>query len=195
VKGKRSLKFTAGIIVIILTTLMLVTIPLWTNRWSHIDFPCEWFGAPPNLAKVKSNSRIAYCISVYPRNAYGGAPLAYGSAEEENVSIKINDYLDLRRQGNILFANNHVLRAGEINKQHIASFTLNPWLFAITDLSVKNEGMLKSTNSESFASDVIFISGDSKEGWELTPFGFLFFGIGLGLLILDAIVRRKKSKA
>jgi hypothetical protein len=176
---------------------MLVTIPLWKIRWGNVDFPCEWFGAPPYLAKVESSSRMAYCISVYPRNASGAAPLAYGSTEEENAVIKINGSLELQRQGNTLLVNNQILQVGETNNQHISSFTLNPWLLTTTDLSVTNEGVLKteSNGTESLASDVIFVSGNAREGWALTPLGLLFFGIGLGLLILDSLQRKRKSSA
>ena len=60
-----------------------------------------------------------------------------------------------------------------------------------------NEGVLKTENngSESLASDVIFVSGNAREGWALSPLGLLFFGIGLGLLIIDALQRKRKSSA
>lgn len=41
----------------------------------------------------------------------------------------------------------------------------------------------------------IFVSGIAGEGWAFTPLGPLFFRIGLGLIIFEAIQRKSKSKA
>ena len=165
-KRKRSLKFKFGIALIALTALMLAAIPLWTHHWGNIDFPCEWFGTPPSLANVNLNTRIAYCISVYPRSAYGAAPLVYGSTEKDKLTIGVYGSLSLQRQGDSLVVNNRRLQVGETNDQHLSSPTLNPWLLSTTDFSVKNEGVLKTVSGkkENMAPDILYVSGNAKEG-------------------------------
>jgi hypothetical protein len=195
VKSRLSLKFAIGFIVIIYSALMLVSIPLWKNRWSYVDFPCDWFGPSPSLAAVNASSRIAYCISVYPRSAYGGTPLAYGSTDKDEVTIKINPALRLQRQGTSLVVNGQLLEVGQSFKQRYTSISFNPWLIAVTDLTITNEGLLMTANSGSQtpAPEAIFVSGDATEEWTLTPLGLLFFVGGSGLMILDEKQHKQKQ--
>ncbi len=166
---------------------MLFAVPIWTNRWKNVDSPCEYFGPPPNLAIIKSNSRIAYCISMYPREANGGIPFAFGSSEEEKIKIK--GIIDLERQGTKLQVNNKILDAGQTDTQHFYSLTLNPWLLSTTELSITNEGVLETVGKGlvRLPSAVIFVSGNIIEGWKFTLFGLLYFVIGLSLIILNVI--------
>ena len=66
---------------------MLLTINLWMLQRGNVDFPCEWFGSPPALAQVETATRIAYCLSWYPRDYYGAAPFGYGSATTNQIVV------------------------------------------------------------------------------------------------------------
>ena len=196
-KEKHSLKFRIGIAFIAYATFMLVATPVWMFiSLGNVDFPCEWFGDPTALAKVNSDTRIAYCISVFPRSKGGGAPLVYGSTTEDGIRIDVYGSLDLQRQEDVLLVNNHILKNGETSNRHLVSLTLNPWLLATTDLSVQNEGVLKTEANHSGdpAYDILQVSGDAYEGWRFTPLGFIFWGIGVSLLVLDKTQRMKKSR-
>jgi hypothetical protein len=201
-KGKHSGKFKVGITLIIYTTVMLGTIPLWTNRWGYVDFPCYWYGDTLHLTKPNASTRIAYCISLYPRNAYGAGPLLGSSTEDKGVMIgasgllKLRGLINLQRQGDILLVNGRVLQVGETYVQHIYSYTLNPWLLAATDLGVKNDGVRTTTSngSENIDANILFVSGDAKEKWVHTPMGLALFGIGIGLLTIDILQRRRNPK-
>ena len=196
-KTKRSVMFWVGIIIIALTALMLLMIPLWKFYWrGNVDFPCEWFGGPGSImGKVGPDTRISYCISVYPRDASGGYPL-FGSTQNDNLKVVDYGFLEFSRSGDSLIYNGRVLNVGEEDTKHLISLALNPWLLATADLTIKNESVLHTVNIENgpIQCDILIVSGNVIEGWRYSPLGFVFLAIGFGLIFANTVLKKRKGK-
>ncbi len=187
----RSPKSIVGISLIVLMVLSAISVPIWLLRWANVDFPCQWFGNPPSPESIAPTSRLAYCISVYPRNAHGGYPL-YGSSPSDAITLNEFGSMMLRRQQTAVLVNNHRLEAGETFHQRITGVTANPWLLAVTDLTITNQGLIGGDQNS--ANETVFISGEATESWAATPIPFAFLALGIALILLDVRERNARTR-
>ncbi len=189
---KFGFKSIAGISLVVLTLVSAVSIPIWLNRWVNVDFPCEWFGNPPFPGPIPATSHLAYCISVYPRNANGGKPL-YGSTSSDTAVLSEFGAIRLERQQNTLLVNNHGLEVGQVFHKQITTLTANPWLLSITELTITNQGLVSA--DQNAVSGTLLARGEAKESWAATPIPVAFLALGIALLLLDARDRNARTPA
>jgi hypothetical protein len=195
-----------GISLLILIGLSYLVIGLFTLRTGNVDFPCEYFGPPPTLAKIEENTRIAYCISWYPRDHYGAAPYAYGSSTEDKLTIIpiVSGYtkLILERQGENIIINDYLLKPGDIYRKSYKTISINPWLYKTADLEIMNNGIVNSNNTgQSTTDEALYISGNLKEGWassmiiwNIGIIGLIVIFLGVSIQII-LIIKRKINAA
>lgn len=169
-------KYTFGIVLLALSVLTL-TVALCQSFFvegGNVDFPC--FAEPIRRPDVHSDTRIVYCISFWPRGFMGGAIYGMGVAEKDEVTV---GELNLRRDEQVLYVNNHPLGIGEVYDTIRWTHSANPWRLYTTRIMVRNEGLL---STESFpTADVLSVSGDVREGRYPSPLGFLILGAGIWL--------------
>jgi hypothetical protein len=148
-----------------------------------IDFPCE-AGLGPR-PEIFSGTRIAYCISFWPRQpSSGGDVYAMGSTDHDEVTV--NGQIDtalgaltLARQEQTLVVNAQALQPKESYNGFGWRFTSNPWLLLTARVMLTNEGIAPTRNE--ISSNAILVSGGVYEGWLPGPIGIiaLIFGIWL----------------
>jgi hypothetical protein len=170
-------KSLLGIILLLVSGVLLVIAIDQLTPTMTVDFPClAGYGMRPN---VGPNTKIAYCISHWPREAIsGGGVYALGATDQTEITV---EKLKFIRQGQTLVVNEHRLEIGETyNKVHWA-LSLNPWFIFTTRFVVMNEG-LRQTDSLTL-NDMLYISGDVHESWFPKPMGLLIFGSGIWFLV------------
>lgn len=172
---KPSSKRTLGIILIALSVLAAAigfcqTMPFWDLR-----MPC--WDADIDRQEINSNTRIVYCINFWPRDAVSGADVDAGTTNQNELTVwEIN----LRRDEQTLFVNNHLLNTGETYETVRWTPSINPWLLFTRRVVIKNEGLLTAIVS-STSTDALNVSGDVYEGWFINPLGFIILGSGIWL--------------
>lgn len=183
IQSKGSAKRISGIVLVgVLLILLLATIyDLMMNR--VIDFPCE-AGLGPR-PEILSGTRIAYCISFWPRQpSSGGDVYAVGGTDHDEVTV--NGQIDtalgaltLARQEQALVVNAQALQPKESYNGFGWRFTSNPWLLLTARVTLTNEGIAPTRNE--ISSNAILVSGGVYEGWLPGPIGIitLIFGIWL----------------
>lgn len=168
-------KFSLGIILIVISVVLLAIAMYQVTPKMAVDFPCGT-GLPPDM---RPNTRIAYCISLWPLEAFsGGGIYAIGATNQDEITVGI---LKLERQEQTLVVNDHPLEVGETSSTVRWTPSLNPWLIFTTRFFVKNE-RLKQANLPG-SSDILYVSGDAYEGWLPNPAGFLILGSGVLFLV------------
>lgn len=173
------MRYVLGIALIVISLLCLAVAVCQVTPVMYVDFPCQ-AGLSPGY-EVNPDTRIAYCISIWPLRAIsGGAIYAAGSASQDTVTAGI---LKLERQGQILVVNGQRLAPGETYRKVQWRPSVNPWLIFTFQLVVRNDGVLE---------DVLYISGDVYEGWVLNPLGTLILVGGIWLTVQGARERRRR---
>jgi hypothetical protein len=173
-----------GAILTSLAVLILATTLFFILSGPLVDFPCESALGPGPV--VTENTRIAYCISLWPRFAHGGYVYAYGAPDENIVVVSPQvfwyDSLTLERKGQDLIANGQLLHPGD-TYTHFRWFpSINPWLILTARLTVKNSG--------TYSTDTLYVDGGIDEGCLPGPLGFIILGIGIWLLFRGAKERQ-----
>jgi hypothetical protein len=173
---KPSSKRTLGVIIIVLSVLSIAIGVCQIVPYAFVDFPC--FDERFLQHEIKSDTRIAYCISVWPLEALsGGGIYDYGSTSQDEVTIRD---LALRRDGQTLFVNAHPLATGEIYKTTKWKMSFNPWILFTHRFEINNKGLITSTESVETV-DALYVSGDVYEGWFINPLGLIILGCGIWL--------------
>jgi hypothetical protein len=172
---KPSSKRTLGIILIALSVLAAAIGVCQTARLADLSMPC--YDADIHRQEINSNSRIVYCINFWPRDAASGAWVDDGSTNQDEIAVR---EIDLRRDEQTLFVNNHSLNTGETYETVRWTPSINPWLLFTRGFVIKNEGLLISKES-STPTDALYVSGDIYEGWLVNPLGLIIFGSGIWL--------------
>ena len=153
----------------------------------NMDFPCEWFGAPQNTS-VNEDTRIAYCISWYPRNYSGGGVYAEGTTTEDRIMVSPqapwHSTLTIQRREDAVTINNQLLQIGMSFHQFAWFPSANPWLLYGANARVTNEGLLGVNRPRPV--DALYVSGDVKESWLLNPLGLIILAMGAWLWAVGA---------
>lgn len=175
------------VIGIVLVTLSLIALPIafWqVIPFAFIDFPC--MGQQLDRRDIAADTRLAYCISIWPRHAIsGGGIYGLGSSNQDEIHVHS---LSLRRDGLTLFVNGHpTLPGATYTTTRFAA--LNPWVVLTSRFEVRNDGPLQEEVTSS--ANVLFVSGDVRESWFPSPIG-LFMLIGGVWLIRRA--KREKAR-
>jgi hypothetical protein len=120
-ESRKPTLYVIGILLTVIAALLLVAVGCSVAPKGAVDSPCEWYGPLPGAVeeRITTDSRIAYCISRYPRGFSGGALGAFGATEKNRVVLRApeaypweND-LTLVREKDIILVNDHALKPGE----------------------------------------------------------------------------------
>jgi len=175
-----------GGLLIALATLELLAIPELTRFQGYVDFPCPDEQSMPDI--IPASTKIAYCISWFPRGFSGGGIYVVGDSDEEHVVMPKRPILPfwygdlvLEKRGQNLVVNGRLLLPGRKYWQLNVFPTVNPWLLLSASLTVVNHGY--DNRWSSMATDAIYVFGDLREGWLPNPLGMIILGTGIWLLV------------
>ena len=87
--------------------------------------------------------------------------------------------LKLRRQEQTLFVNDQPLQIGERYDVVRQNPSNNPWLRFTTHFVIVNSGLYSPAPS-----NALYVTGDVKEDWQVSPLGAIILVSGIGLVIL-----------
>ena len=170
---KPSSKKSLGIVLLVISVLALAIAFCQIVRIGFVDFPC--FDEQVRQQEISSDTRIVYCVSIWPRQAISGGAI-YDDGTSNQDEIKVRD-LNLRRDEQILFVNNHSINPNESYKMVLWSASINPWLIFTNSFEIKNEGITSMGSNV----PVLYVSGDVHEGWLPNPLGLIILGVGIWL--------------
>jgi hypothetical protein len=202
-RAKGLLSLVAGTVLILFSCLMLLAVACWITSKGNVDFPCFDMGEgrclkgynlytePGDEPVDHSQARMYLCISVYPREFQGGGTIAQGPEFSDTWS---GGGVGVERQGETLIVNGQTLAVGESFTERDLSFTLNPWLLASTRTTITNRGVFDCLLDQDFNEhpiDALYVYGSVSEGWFLNPVGPVVLVIGLVLLTVGILARRK----
>jgi len=185
-QSKGSIKRASGIALIGLLLILLLATICDVMMSRVIDFPCE-AGLGPR-PEILSGTRIAYCISFWPRQpSSGGGVYAVGSTDQDEVTVYSQistalGALTMKRQERVLVVNDQALQPKESYNGFGWRLSPNPWLLLTARISVTNEGIAPTRNEVS--SNAILVSGGVYEGWLPGPVGVIALIIGIWLVRL-----------
>jgi hypothetical protein len=166
-----SSKRTLGIVLLVLSLVALPVAFCQVTPIGFVDFPC--LGQQIDLENISSDTRLAYCVSIWPRQAIsGGGIYDYGTSNQDEIRV---DPFVFRREDLTLFVNNHPIKPGETYTTTRYS-VLNPWVVLTSRFELKNDGPLSEQSS--LSASVLSGSGDVYEGWFPNPLGFIILGYG-----------------
>jgi hypothetical protein len=174
---KPSSKRAVSVLLIILSLLTLAIAVFQIVPTFLVDFPCmgpdEW-GYPQDITQ---DTRIGYCISLYPLKAIsGGGIYASGSSDQDEITV---GELVFRREDEILYVYGQTLQPGEMYKTTLWRLSANPWLIFTTRFEIRNDGIMPTESSAS--PNMLFVSGDASEGWLPSPLGLIMLVGGIWL--------------
>ena len=144
-----------------------------------MDFPCE---ADQDVRQegMDASTRIAYCLSLWPFNMGGGGIYALGISPQDEAAVT---GLHFRRDGQMLYINNHPVDLHVRYETVRWTATRNPWIILTNRFEVRNEGLI---SFDSIAPpDVLFISGDVHQGWLPSPLGLILIFVGMLLILRE----------
>ncbi len=172
---KPSSKRTLGIVLIVLSVLTLAIGFCQIVPLGFVDFPC--FDDMVRQQEINSDTRIVYCISIWPRQAISGGAI-YDEGTSNQDEIKVRD-LNLKRDEQALLVNNHPVNPQESYETVLWRASISPWLIFTSRFEIKNEGITSIGSSD--PSNVLYVSGDVHEGWLPNPLGLIILGVGIWL--------------
>jgi hypothetical protein len=184
---KPSSKHTLGVILIVISVLALVIGFCQIVPIGFVDFPC--FDDQVRQQEISSDTHIVYCISVWPLQAISGGAI-YDEGTSNQDETKVRD-LNLRRDEQTLFVNNHPINPNEVYKTVLWTASINPWLIFTNRFEIKNEGI--TSMGSNAPSNVLYVSGDVYEGWLPNPLGFIILGSGFWLFRQGKKERKQES--
>ncbi|MBV6403026.1 MAG: hypothetical protein CNIPEHKO_03348 [Anaerolineales bacterium] len=172
---KPSSKRTLGVILIALSVLAAAIGVCQITPLADLGMPC--WDADIDRQEINSSTRIVYCINFVPLDAVSGAWVDAGSTDQNEIAVR---EIHLRRDGQILFINNHMLSTGETYDGIRWTPSVNPWILFTRGFVIKNEGLFTSIESPTIT-DALYVSGNVYEGWRINPLGFIILGSGIWL--------------
>jgi hypothetical protein len=180
-----SLRLGQGLVAFSVLTLLAV-LPC-SAKLGAGDFPCSTM---PTFY-VYEDTRLAYCIDWYIRWAYGGGAYAVGAQPQELLDLPPHEgvpfHVTIQRQGDLLLVNGHTLAVGQSYEDDHRSVSLNPWMAATSHLEVTNDGSAASfpVLIAEIPVDAVYMSGEVRESWAISPVGPLLLVMGVALLIRE----------
>ena len=144
-----------------------------------MDFPCEG-EEDVRQEGMTTETRMAYCLSLWPFNMGGGGIYALGTSSQDEATLP---GLHFRREGQTLFVNNRPL---DINGRYETvrwTATRNPWVILTNRFEIRNRGLIPAVSTA--PADVLFISGDVHQGWVPNPLGLILILAGMVLFLRE----------
>ena len=188
-------RFSTGLALVIFSGFMLLASACWFTRWAgRIDFPCGYMGDVAGGSPVPADSRIAYCISKYPRMVSGASPDKHGATSRDKITLWPSPIafwhgkLSLEREGETLFVNGQPLQPGGRYSRFRFFQSINPWVLVTARITVWNNGTLERYDLPG----VLGVGGDIDEGAWPSPLGLVLLVIGIRFLIVG---RRDRQEA
>ena len=172
---KPSSKRILGIILIVLAVLTLPIAFCQVIPLGFVDFPC--FDDQIRKQEISSETRIVYCISIWPRQALSGGAI-YDEGKTDQEAIKVGA-LNFRRDGQNLLVNNHMVTPREAYTTTHWNAALNPWVIFTSRFEIKNEGI--NPIGTSSPAEALYVTGDVYESWLPNPLGLIILGSGIWL--------------
>jgi hypothetical protein len=193
---KYSIMILIGII-IVLFTCIFIPIGYYQNIPSlFIDFPC-----PEDPYFNIHDKKVIVCISLFPREAISGGGIYYEDTtnndtfiielpETGNSSILLNEMekrnkVIVIREENIILLNNIKYAPGEGYYRNYYYLQWNPWIWHTLEINVENKGISDQNGN------ALYIFGEVKEGWIVSPIGLVILFIGVCLLLIG--LRKRKT--
>ena len=171
---KPSSKRALGVAIIALSVLAMAIGVCQVMPYAFVDFPC--FDDEVRSQEINSDTRIVYCISIFPLEALsGGGIYDDGSSNQDEIAV---GEISLKRDDQTLFVNNHALNVSEIYKTTKWNPSINPWVLFTRHFEIKNEGLLIPNESPT-PIDVLYVSGYVYEGWFINPLGLVILVYGI----------------
>ena len=170
-----SSKRVLGIFLVVVSLVTLVIAFCQVVPMGFVDFPCT--GQQVGQQGIASDSRLAYCLSVWPRQAIsGGGIYDIGTSNQDEIRV---DPLNLKRYNLTLSVNGHEINPGQTYKT--TRFAgLNPWVVLTSRFEVRNDGLMPEELTSS--ASVLFVTGDVHEGWFPNPLGLIVLIGGVWLI-------------
>ncbi len=175
------LKYTLGILLVVIAGIYTITALRQMKRSWYADFPCGSDGYDPLASMVEPGVRIAYCIDYKGRYVISGAGIyAEGISTQDRLTItsKYEEGFEpviLSREDEILYVNNRALRKSQSYSDWNWYPSSNPMLLFANHLTIRNDGVDDSNN-------VLFATGEVKEGWLPNPIGLSILVVGIVLI-------------
>jgi hypothetical protein len=158
-----------GLYLLIASGVSLVLTVFWTMSMGAVDFPCS--SGP--FVDPGPNDTFAYCISAYPRNAYGGYVYSHGSSSKEKVSIPMGPFWHgsyvAEPHGEMVLLNGRELAPGDSYETTRWFQSVNPWLAVSADIIFANTGPFVLPSGR----EIPMLSGSIEEGWGFSPLGLI----------------------
>ncbi len=161
-----SSKRVLGVILVVISLITLAIALYQVVPIGFVDFPC--MGQLIDQPAIVSDTRLAYCISIWPRQAIsGGGIYGWGTSDQNEIRV---DPLSLRRDELMLSVNGHAINPGQTYTTTRFA-TLNPWVVLTSRFEVRNDGLIQEELASS--ASVLYVSGDVHEGWFPNPLGLI----------------------
>jgi len=181
------MKYVLGTMLIVLSLCYLALAVFQIAPFGFVDFPCE--SDLGNGPVISPNTDIVYCISLWPLHAIsGGGVYASGASDQNETQAGV---VNLKRQGQILYVNNHPIPPMGTYEFVQWPPSLNPWLLLDTRFRIKNEGLTRMGLSQS--GNMLYVSGDVYERWLPNPLGFMILGGGIWLVVAGRRNRKESQ--
>jgi hypothetical protein len=169
-----------GLIIIVLSLLFLARAVLQAEAFpttsNVVDFPCS-------INEVRgwnAKTRIAYCFNNWP--VVYDPSFASGTSEQDETTVS---GIHIRREGQLLYVDNHPLDIGGVYETVHYSLTSNPWLLFTYHFKISNSGLI---SADSMAPpNMLYVSGVVYKAWKPNPLGLVILAIGVWLVLLELI--------
>ncbi len=175
------LKYTLGILLVVIVGIYTIAALRQMKRSWYADFPCgsDAYDSPAIL--VKPGVRVAYCIDYKGRYVISGAGIyAEGASTQDRLTVTSNyeegfEPVVLKREDEILYVNNRALHKNQLYSDWNWYPSSNLMLLFANHLTIRNAGIDGSRN-------VLFATGEVKEGWLPNPIGLSILVVGIVLI-------------
>ncbi|MBN2001944.1 MAG: hypothetical protein JXA21_01200 [Anaerolineae bacterium] len=174
-------KSLAGVLVMAFAILTLIAaICRVVPKGLAVDFPCHVLPPGSIEQEIVAETRIAYCISLYPRYVEGGNIYRSGVSGENRLTLAPSlasfwyGNLVFERHGDDISVNGQGLQPGETGTWVRWFPSINPWLLLLAHFTVTNDGTIDSVGQ-----NAIHISGAVSEAWLPSPLGLVILGTGI----------------
>jgi hypothetical protein len=143
--------------------------------WIDFNMPCAVsYDLHSKDTSMPSDVRIDYCIE---SRQYKMEGLGYYATGRTRLNEVMAGELKLRRQEQTLFVNDQPLQIGESYDVVRQNPSNNPWLRFTTHFVIVNSGLYSGSSA-------LYVTGNVKEDWQVSPLGAIILVSGIGLVML-----------